>query len=227
MRKPQPCVCCCNMSTAMTLCEQSHYLVSCPNTMFSKQNWHQLLFMEDYIPQPLSASLQVMTTFKTKNRWAHEVLDTLLEPDCSVWWGDPVTCSEVMTQQKKLSIYQFSQLRSPLWWECTGPCPGPSASGRPRLPKRSCKSTNPKASTLHLHTANCCSRIFSDILWVRAVRGRSHTLHAYVPGCMASTLITSTWDHWLGSGHLGHAQTCSELQLYLAGLSSGFGSDKT
>lgn len=195
--------------------------------MFSKQNWHQLPFMEDYIPQPLSASLQVMTTFKTKNRWAHEVLDTLLEPDCSVWWGDPVTCSEVMTQQKKLSIYQFSQLRSPLWWECTGPCPGPSASGRPRLPKRSCKSTNPKASTLHLHTANCCSRIFSDILWVRAVRGRSHTLHAYVPGCMASTLITSTWDHWLGSGHLGHAQTCSELQLYLAGLSSGFGSDKT
>lgn len=130
-----------------------------------------------------------------------------------------------MTQQKKkkLSIYQFSQLRSPLWWECTGPCPGPSASGRPRLPKRSCKSTNPKASTLHLHTANCCSRIFSDILWVRAVRGRSRTLHAYVPGCMASTLITSTWDHWLGSGHLGHAQTCSELQLYLAGLSSGFG----
>lgn len=164
----------------------------------------------------------------------HMKCETLLEPDwrCSfsvVRWSCYLLWSYDTTKKKKkkLSIYQFSQLRSPLWWECTGPCPGPSASGRPRLPKRSCKSTNPKASTLHLHTANCCSRIFSDILWVRAVRGRSHTLHAYVPGCMASTLITSTWDHWLGSGHLGHAQTCSELQLYLAGLSSGFGSDKT
>ena len=33
--------------------------------------------------------------------------------------------------------YRFSQPRSPLWWGCTGPCPGPSVNGRPHLPERS------------------------------------------------------------------------------------------
>lgn len=115
MRKPQPCVCCCNMSTTMTLSEQSHYLVSCPNTMFSKQNWHQLPFLEDYIPQPLSASLQVMTTFKTKDRWAHEVWDTLLEPDwrCSfsvVRWSCYLLWS--YDTQKKKKNWAFTSFPS-------------------------------------------------------------------------------------------------------------------
>lgn len=57
--------------------------------------------------------------------------------------------------------------------------------------------------------------------------GQLEVVHTRCTLMCQAALINSTWDHWLGSGHLGHAQKCSELQLYLAGLSSGFGSDKT
>lgn len=171
-----------------------------------------------------------MTTFKTKDRWAHEVLDTLLEPDwrCSfsvVRWS----CYLLWSYDTTKKTWAFTSFPSSAL-----PC-DENALVLVLVPQRAvglvCQSVAAKAQTQkpprYICTQLTAVHVYSDILWVRAVRGRSHTLHAYVPGCMASTLITSRWDHWLGSGHLGHAQTCSELQLYLAGLSSGFGSDKT
>lgn len=60
-------------------------------------------------------------------------------------WGG----SELKNSQH-LATYRSSQPHSPLWWGCTGPCPGPSVNGRPHLPKHSWKTKSTKSEVFTL-----------------------------------------------------------------------------